>query len=101
MTKKRLLVSALVSVVLAMPVGGFVFGFIYTLVFGSGNPLVAIFVGAFYAILTPVTLGFPPENLDDHAPSYNTWPYIIIAGLAVFGIYTAFAYYKNHPKLPS
>jgi len=102
MNKKRLFISILVSVALAMPVGGFMFGFFHSDFREIHNPLSAVlgrvFYGVLYAFLTPGTLGFPPEALTDHAQSYNTWSYIIISGLIIFGICTAFSYYKGSPK---
>jgi hypothetical protein len=99
MNKKRLFVSALVSAALAMPVGGFVFGFIHAPVSEYYNLLGRGFGGVEYAFLTTGCLGFPPAALEDHAPSYNVWwPYITICGLIMFGICTAFNYYKGNPK---
>lgn len=98
MNKKRLFVSALVSAALAMPVGGFVFGFIHAPVSEYYNFIGRGFGGVVYAFLTPLSLGFPPEALEDHAQQCNLWPYIIICGFIVFGICTAFTYYKGNPK---
>jgi hypothetical protein len=93
--KKRLFVSALVSAALAMPVGGFVFGFIHAPVSEYYNLLGRGFVGVEYAILTPLSLGFPPRALEDHAQSCDVWPYITICGFIIFSIYIAFACYTN------
>jgi hypothetical protein len=101
MSKKRLFISALVSVVLAMPMVGFVFGIITT-EGGESVPLFGrLWVGALYTIMTPLSLGFPPTALEDNAQSYNLWPYIIVCGLVIFGIRTVFACRKNSPKHPT
>jgi len=101
MTKKRLIISALVSVVLAMPMGGFVYGFITAPVSEYYNLIGRGVGGVEFAILTTVCLGFPPEALEDQAQPINVWPYIIISCLIIFGICTAFAYHKSHPKPPT
>lgn len=101
MTKKRLIISALVSVVLAMPMGGFIYGFIHAPVSEYYNHFLTFIgrgiYGIIYAILTTGCLGFPPEALEDHAQSCNVWPYIIIGCLIIFGTCTGFAYYKGKP----
>jgi hypothetical protein len=102
MTKKRLFISILVSAALAMPMGGFVFGITTTKGSPESIPLSGkIWLGSVYAILTTISLGFPPEALEDQAQSYNVWPYITICGLIIFGICTAFAYLKSRRKSPS
>jgi hypothetical protein len=80
---KRLLIPALISLVLAMPVGGFVFGFVHCTdcgwdVLGRG------FIGIVSAFLTSIFLGFPPRNEGGVGAPYNAWPYIIVAFLVVF-----------------
>jgi hypothetical protein len=77
MNLKRLCILAPASVILAMLVTGFVFGFISAPVSLLGR----IVMGTVYAFLTIVSLGFPPEALEDHAQPYNLWPYIIVFGL--------------------
>ena len=90
MSKKSLFISARVSAILAMPVTGFVFGFISAPVSISQRA----WLGLVYAIGTPLSLGCPPAALEDYAPSYNLWPYIIVCGLVIFGICTAFIHYR-------
>jgi hypothetical protein len=93
MSKKRLFVSALVSVVLAMPVTGFVFGFVVAPLSFSQRA----WVGAWYAFATTLSFGFPSAP-EDYAPSDNLWPYIIVCALVIFGICTVFIHYRCKPE---
>lgn len=66
------------SFVLAIPVGGFVFGF-YMCKDCGWNVLGRAFIGCVMAWLTTVTFGYPPKNGGGVGEPYNAWPYIIVA----------------------
>jgi len=88
MNLKRLLLPALISVAFDMPVGGFVFGFIHIQGSAWWNVLARGIVGMVFAVLTSITLGFPPRNEGGVGEPYNVWPYIIATGIALFLITT-------------
>jgi hypothetical protein len=85
MNSKRLLVISGISLAVAGPAGGFIFGFINCSDAGW-NVFGRFFVGCMMAVITPLSGGFPPQNEGGVGPAINTWPYIIITGLLVFAL---------------
>ena len=61
MESKRLAIIALISATLALPLGGFVFGFMHCDDCGF-NILGRGFVGLVFAVLAPLSGGFPPPE---------------------------------------
>jgi len=99
--KLRLLVSAtVVSLVLCMPVGGFLLGFVECQDCGS-NPLLRSFIGLIFAVLTPFFLGFPPRNEGGVGPPYNAWPYIATAAVAIFVLLVALGRFVSKYEGPT
>jgi hypothetical protein len=88
MKKQYLLISAFLSLVLCMPTGGFLLGFVQCKDCGS-NPLLWTFIGLIFAVLTPMTLGFPPQNEGGVGPPFNAWPYIAVAAAVIFTVSAA------------
>ena len=66
----------LLSTLLCMPVGGFVYGLF------TGGPFAALVM----AILTPLFGGVVPENEAGVGEWYNVWPCIILAWIVLFCI---------------
>ncbi|MEI6078876.1 MAG: hypothetical protein WCS94_25095 [Verrucomicrobiota bacterium] len=95
---RQILVPAVISVALALPVGGFLFGFCHC-DDGGWNLLGRSLVGCVFAMLTTITFGFPPKNEGLAGDPYNAWPYIMVAGLVIFGAGTVLLYCKHHRKL--
>ena len=85
MKTRRLVVIALVSAVVAGPLGGFVFGLMNCSDCGW-NVFGRVFIGCVMAILTPVCGGFPPRNEGGVGERFNAWPHIITVALITFGI---------------
>ena len=85
MKLKRLLAILGVSLVVAGPAGGFIFGFINCSDAGW-NIFGRLFVGCTMAVIAPLSGGFPPQNEAGVGPSFNAWPHIIIAGLLSFAL---------------
>jgi hypothetical protein len=83
MKPKRLFVIALISIVVAGPFGGFVFGFLNCSDCGW-NIFSRTFIGCVMAILTPLSGGFPPQNEGGVGPPFNAWPHIIAAAITIF-----------------
>lgn len=90
--KLRLAVAAVVSFVLALPVGGFVFGFAHCRDCASGDFFGRALIGAVFAILTPLSFGFPPENEAGSGEPWNAWPHIAVSALVIFAVLTALLY---------
>jgi hypothetical protein len=67
--------AVVIVAVIGMPLGGFVFGIAHAQ--GPGSPGLVILVGIAYAILTSITLGFPPKDESGNHDTYNAWPYIL------------------------
>ena len=90
MESKRLAIIALISAVLAMLLGGFVFGFMHCDDCGF-NILGRGFVGLVFAVLTPLSGGFPPQNEGGVGAPFNAWPHIAVtwALLVTFLVYRA------------
>src|SRR5688572_15942179 len=80
---KRTAIIALISASLAMPLGGFVFGFMHCDDCGF-NILGRSFIGVVFAILTPLAGGFPPQNEGGVGAPFNAWPHISGTGLLLF-----------------
>jgi hypothetical protein len=85
---RRLLIPAFISLALCMPAGGFLLGFVKCQDCGW-NPASRALIGLVYAVLTPLTLGFPPKNEGGVGAPFNAWPYIAIAAAALFVISAA------------
>src|SRR4051812_35949967 len=83
MKPSRLLVPAVISVITAGPVGGFIFGFMSCSDCGW-NVVGRAFIGCVMAVLVPVHGGFPPQNEGGVGPRSNAWPHIAFGGLLVF-----------------
>ncbi len=65
------------SFVAAIPLGGFLFGFI-TCTDCGWNVLSRAFIGFVMAVLTVFTYGFPPKNEAGVGEPFNAWPFILI-----------------------
>jgi hypothetical protein len=77
-----------------MPVGGFLFGFAHCV--GCGwNPAMRAFIGVVYAVLTPISLGYPPKNEGGVGEPFNAWPYIAIAAVVIFVVVAALVYIRD------
>jgi hypothetical protein len=83
-----------------MPVGGFLLGFVECQSYG-GNPLLRSLVGLFFAVLTTWFLGIPPQNEGGVGPPYNAWPYIAIAGVAIFVVLVALGRFVSKYEGPT
>jgi hypothetical protein len=70
-------IRAIICVVLALPFGGFVLGFIECSDCGV-NILGRALVGMIFAFFTTISGGFPPKDFA-YGEQYNAWPYIYIA----------------------
>jgi hypothetical protein len=98
MNIRRLIIPAIICAALSMPVGGFVFGFVHAE--DAGFNLVARgFIGIVFMFLTPICFGFPPKNEGGVGDPFNAWPYIIICGLLMFGVWAAFIHRKGSQKI--
>jgi hypothetical protein len=97
MTFTRLFPLAAISVVIAGPLGGFIFGFL-----NASDPdpsfIGRVFIGCVMAVLTPLSGGFPPQSEGGVGPSLNAWPHIIVAGLLVFGVLVVWVQREAHKK---
>ncbi|HKU38359.1 MAG TPA: hypothetical protein VJR89_09435 [Polyangiales bacterium] len=79
--KASLVASAVLSLMLAVPLGGFVYGFQHCLDCGDsiGDRL---FMGCITAVLTILGGGYPSWQNHPNHPRANAWPYIwVVAGL--------------------
>jgi hypothetical protein len=95
MDSKRLAVSTIISAALALPLGGFVFGFMNCEDCGA-NVFGRALVGLIFAFLTPVTGGFPPRNEGGVGDPFNAWPHIV----ATWILLTAFLVSRARRKRP-
>lgn len=95
MKPTRLLVSALISAALAMPLGGFIFGFMQCADCGA-NPLGRGFIGLVFAVLTPLFGGFPPRNEGGVGAPFNAWPHIVAAWMLLL----AYLIYRDKTRKP-
>jgi hypothetical protein len=83
MTTKTLGATGLCAFVFAIPLGGFFFGFTHAEGAG-GNILGHIFIGIVLMVITPLSLGFPPQNEGGVGEPHNAWPYIFAAFVLLF-----------------
>jgi hypothetical protein len=83
MKTKRIVILALISAALAVPLGGFVFGFMHCDDCGF-NIFGRSFIGLIFAVLTPLSGGFPPQNEGGVGPPFNAWPHITGAWVLLF-----------------
>ena len=72
------------SLIAAGPAGGFLFGLLHP---GDPdpNPIGRVVYAFIMAVSPPLHAGFPPRPEAGSSLSFNTWPYIITAGLLIFG----------------
>ena len=80
---KRLWRPVAVSLIAAVPSGGFLFG----LLNGGDpdpNPVGRLFYACVMAVLTPLHTGFPPHNEAGVGQAFNVWPYITISYVLIF-----------------
>ena len=82
-TRKRLIVIAVIATMAAAPVGGFVFGFLHCTDCGF-DIIGRTFVGLVFAVLTPLSGGFPPLDEAGVGKPWNVWPYIGGAWVLIF-----------------
>ena len=80
MKSKRLWRNVAVSLIIAGPAGGFVFGLL-----NAGdpdpNPVGRVIYACIMAVMTPLHAGFPPRDEAGPGQSFNVWPHIAIAFL--------------------
>jgi hypothetical protein len=93
MKTQRFAVIALISAALAMPLGGFAFGFLHCDDCGF-NILGRGFVGVVFAVLTPLSGGFPPQNEGGVGPPFNAWPHIVLSWVLLI----SFLLYRSKKK---
>lgn len=84
MKTRRILILLVISLAVAGPAGGFIFGVLNCDDCGW-NMLGRLFVGCVMAVLTPLSGGFPPQNEGGVGPPFNAWPHIVAAGILTFG----------------
>jgi hypothetical protein len=96
MMSPRNLASAVVTLAICVPVGGFVFGFVHCT--GCEGIWGRVFIGVVFAVLTTFTLGFPPKNEGGVGEPYNVWPYIILLALMTLGFLSAFTRLRNRSE---
>ncbi len=84
MKNARLCRHIAVSLLVAVPLGGFLFGLLNP---GDPdpNPVGRVVYAFMMAVLTPLHAGFPPSSRAGAGPSLNAWPYIAIAWSQVLG----------------
>ena len=84
MRSKRLWRQLAVSVIAAVPVGGFMLGLV-----NAGdpdpNPIGRIMYAFMMAVVTPLHAGFPPHDQAGPGQFFNAWPHIGIAFLLLMG----------------
>jgi len=84
MRSKKLWRYAAVSLIVAVPAGGFIFG-----ILNAGdpdpNPVGRVVYACMMAVVAPLHLGFPPNHEAGANQSFNTWPHIAISSLLIFG----------------
>jgi len=54
-------------------------------------------IGAVFAILTPLSFGFPPKNEAGSGEPWNAWPHIAVSALVIFALLIA-VFYKLRTK---
>jgi hypothetical protein len=80
-----------VSVLLAIPVVGFVGGMILCKDCGS-NPFAYLFMGAIHAILTTFAFGHLWTTHDERT---NAWPYIVPTGILIYLCFLVFFHLRQ------
>lgn len=85
MSSRRIAILAIVSFIVAVPLGGFAFGFVNCSGCGWSIPG-RILIGCIMAILTTLFGGFPRQNEAGTGEPFNAWPYILSVAVLVFGI---------------
>ena len=83
MKVKHVVISLVVGAVLAMPLGGFFLGFVQCEDCGA-NIFGRALLGLVFAVLTPLSGGFPPRS-GGGASLFNAWPHILIAWALISG----------------
>ena len=74
------------SLIYGIVIGGFVFGFFHcsdcdwSIIGIIGR----VIVGLIFMILTPLCLGFVPENEAGTGGVYNVWPYILVVAAVCY-----------------
>jgi hypothetical protein len=99
MKAKRVAVMALISAAMAMPLGGFVFGFMHCDDCGF-DLLGRGFIGLVSAVLTPLSGGFPPQNEGGVGPPFNAWPHIVVTWTLLFAWLVYLSQKKSKKKGP-
>jgi hypothetical protein len=76
---RKLLVLLIVSFAVAIPLGGFAFGFVHCKDCGAGisGILGRVLIGIVFTVLTVLFAGYPPQNEGGVGEPYNVWPYIV------------------------
>jgi hypothetical protein len=97
MDKKRIIAAAGFSAIAAFPLGGFVVGFLGC-IDCDNNIFGRVVTGFIFAVLTPLYLGFPPRDEGGSHPPINAWPYILPAGMLVFGFLSYLEILKSRKK---
>jgi hypothetical protein len=84
MNTPRLWRLALLSLMIAGPVGGFLVGLLHA---GDPdpNPIGRLVHAFLMAVQTPLHAGFPPNHLAGAPHTINAWPHIIISYLLILG----------------
>lgn len=94
------LTSAGISIITAMPLGGFIFGF----AIGEGTSegfeqlFGRILLGIVFAFLTPLSGGFPPRDEAGIGPPFNAWPCIIGTAIVTSVLLYLFLRSQAQPK---
>ena len=79
---RGIVLAAVVSIVCAMPAGGFVVGFTHCRDCGW-NVLARSIAGLLFAFLTVVSGGYPPLDAAG-VREVNAWPHILWSGIVIF-----------------
>ena len=83
MRSTRLSHHLAVTLLTAVPAGGFLLGLL-----NAGdpdpNPVGRLFYACLLAVQTPFHAGFPPDDAAGPGQSFNAWPHIAIAALLIF-----------------
>ena len=81
---ENIVIRFLLSVILSLPISGFIFGFIFAEDCSWWNILGRAFIGCVMALLTTITLGYPPKNEGGVGEPFEVLPYTIITGIIIF-----------------